>query len=127
MGQWEENGQLLAYVRRKDKNNLECFVGATDEFGQIYLSESGFNCQRNLKVIQSGMRLSKAGEFFNLKELQTWAPHLGITTFNAISKKSTIVDQFTSNFQVLTAPWVGQPLKVRAKLVKNCEFFINTI
>ena len=67
LGQWEENGQLLAYVRRKDKNNLECFVGATDEFGQIHLSESGSNCQRNLKVIQSGMRLSKAGEFFNLK------------------------------------------------------------
>ena len=69
LGQWEENGQLLAYVRRKDKNNLECFVGATDEFGQIHLSESGSNCQRNLKVIQSGMRLSKAGEFLHLQGL----------------------------------------------------------
>ena len=60
LGQWEENKQLLAYVRRKDLNSLECFVGATDENGQIFLIESGHNCQRNLRVFQSGMKLTKS-------------------------------------------------------------------
>ena len=86
MGQWEENGQLLAYVRRKDKNNLECFVGATDEFGQIHLSESGSNCQRNLKVIQSGMRLSKAGEFLNIR----------VTYLRTVYSSSTVICNYFS-------------------------------
>ena len=44
--------------------------------------------------------------------IQTWAPLLGITTLNAINEKSTIFDQFCSNFQGLPASWMGQPLKV---------------
>ena len=50
LGQWEEDSQLLAYVQRKDMaNRFECFVGATDDQGEVYLTESGFNCERNLR------------------------------------------------------------------------------
>ena len=61
LGHWEENGQLLAYVKRKNavSERFECFVGATDVEGQIFLSESGFNCQRNLRTQHLGMRLIK--------------------------------------------------------------------
>ena len=60
LGQWEEDGQLLAYVQRKDMaNRFECFVGATDDQGEVYLTESGFNCERNLRAQQYGMRLVK--------------------------------------------------------------------
>ena len=60
LGQWEENGQLLAYVMRNDgTKKFECFVGATNDKNQIFLMESGFNCQRNLRAEFSGMRLTK--------------------------------------------------------------------
>ena len=60
LGQWEENGQLLAYVMRNDgTQKFECFVGATNDKNQIFLMESGFNCQRNLRAEFSGMRLTK--------------------------------------------------------------------
>ena len=62
----------------------------------------------------------------DLGQLQTWAPHLGITTFNAINEKSTIFGWFCSNLQGLTHPWCGQSLKVWAKLVKNYTIFINS-
>ena len=44
-------------------NQLECFVGATDESGQVFLIESGINCQRNLQVIRNGMKLTKARKY----------------------------------------------------------------
>jgi hypothetical protein len=60
LGQWEEDGQLLAHVMRIDvPNRFECFVGATDDEGQIFLIESGTNCLRSLRVTQSGMKLNK--------------------------------------------------------------------
>ena len=46
-----------------------------------------------------------------------------IANFNAINEKSTIFMQFISNFQELTATWMGQSLKVWAKLDKYCGFF----
>ena len=45
-------------------NQLECFVGATDESGQVFLIESGINCQRNLHVIRNGMKLTKASKYY---------------------------------------------------------------
>ena len=60
LGQWEDDGQLMAYVRRTDvQRQFECFVGATDEYGQVFLIESGFNCQRNLRAHISGMKLTE--------------------------------------------------------------------
>ena len=53
----------MAYVKRKDvANRFECFVGAIDNQGELYLTESGFNCQRNLRAQQYGMRLVKESE-----------------------------------------------------------------
>ena len=46
---------------------------------------------------------------------------------DAINEKSTILVQFCSYFQGLTASWVGKFLKVWAKLDNNCGFFINNI
>jgi len=67
LGQWEENGQLLAYVMRNDgTKKFECFVGATNDKNQIFLMESGFNCQRNLRAEFSGMRLTKQRNCFGL-------------------------------------------------------------
>ena len=62
----------------------------------------------------------------NFSVIQTWAPHLGITTFNAINEKSTIFGWFCSILQGLIHPWCGQSLKVWAKLVKNYTIFINS-
>ena len=50
----------MAYTKRKDvANQFECFVGATNQNGELYLTESGFNCKRNLRAHQSGMKLTK--------------------------------------------------------------------
>ncbi len=61
MGQWEENGLLYAYVRRRDIEGYECFVGeATKPGGEgVSLIEGGRNCKRGLRVSDYGMRLSK--------------------------------------------------------------------
>jgi len=59
LGQWEENNLLFTYTRRKDLQSLECFVGSTDEDGQLYLIESGPYCKRGLAVTQYGMELHK--------------------------------------------------------------------
>ena len=48
-----------------------------------------------------------------------------VQVFFTINKKSTIFVQFCSNFQELIYPWAGQTLKVWAKSVKKCRFFIN--
>ena len=63
--------------------------------------------------------------FWSISKLQT--PLLGTATFNAFDEKSTIFGQISWNFQELTHQWCGQSLKVWAKLVKNCGFFINSI
>ncbi len=70
MGQWEEDHQLFAYVRRLDDlgdisySKFECFVAKTDEEGHIHLAESGSNCRRNLQVSEVGMKLIKQRKFF---------------------------------------------------------------
>ena len=73
-GQWEEDGLLYTYTRRRDLPNIyECFVGgssmvASDRLGtngnstsqrKISIIESGFNCKRGLNVNEYGMPLTK--------------------------------------------------------------------
>ena len=61
----KENGQLLAYVMRKDgTKRFECFIGATNSQNQIFLMESGSNCQRNLRSEMSGMMLTNQSKIF---------------------------------------------------------------
>lgn len=79
-GQWEEDGLLYTYTRRRDVPNVyECFVGgssmaASDRLGaspnssiqrKISIIESGFNCKRGLNVNDYGMPLTKKRKFTN--------------------------------------------------------------
>ena len=80
-GQWEEDGLLYTYTRRRDLPNVyECFVGgssmaASDRLDanlntgsqrKISIIESGFNCKRGLNVNEYGMPLTKKRELLIL-------------------------------------------------------------
>ena len=74
-GQWEEDGLLYTYTKRRDVPNVyECFVGgstmakADANLGgkenetskrKISIIESGYNCKRGLNVHEYGMPLTK--------------------------------------------------------------------
>ena len=61
LGQWEEQGLLYAYTRRRDVEGFECFVGEAypSDGGGIFLIEGGKDCKRGLRVQDYGMSLSK--------------------------------------------------------------------
>ncbi len=71
LDQWEEEGLLYAYTRRRDLGDdvddlsFECFVGKAnggdDSRGneEIFLMEGGADCRRGLRVEEYGMRLTK--------------------------------------------------------------------
>ena len=80
-GQWEEDGLLYTYTRRRDVPNVyECFVGGSsmaksDRLNasvnsrsqrKISIIESGFNCKRGLNVNEYGMPLTKKRKLFVL-------------------------------------------------------------
>ncbi len=65
LGQWEEDGLLYAYTRRRDLGEaFECFVGKAGGSGndEIFLMEGGAQCRRGLRVEEFGMRLTKQSE-----------------------------------------------------------------
>ena len=62
LGQWEEEGLLYTYTRRRDIPGYECFVGHVGEDGQVSLAEGGTNCKRGLRVHLFGMKLTKRSE-----------------------------------------------------------------
>ena len=75
MGQWEEDGLLYTYTKRRDLQDVyECFVGGSSmsisdnidyakgnntSGKEISIIESGFNCKRGLPVNAFGMPLTK--------------------------------------------------------------------
>ena len=79
LGQWEEDGLLYTYTKRRDVPDVyECFVGGSSmsevEYkdqrssskkrsetsgGKISIIESGYNCRRGLLVNTFGMPLTK--------------------------------------------------------------------
>ena len=87
----------------------------------------GLHCLCTLKLIFKADDIAKCCLGFYFVLLQTWAPQCEIATFYAIDEKFRIFVQFSLNFQGMTAPWMGQSLKVWAKLIKNCGFFIDRI
>lgn len=64
LGQWEEDGHLFTYAKRRDvdNNSHECFVGSVDDKGQLFLIEAGVDCKRGLRVTEYGMKLRKKGK-----------------------------------------------------------------
>ncbi len=84
LGQWEEDGQLFAYTRRRDlissvSGAFECFVGragnnynnnssssSDDDGSEIFLMEGGANCRRGLRVEEFGMRLTRQSKWLFL-------------------------------------------------------------
>ena len=61
LGQWEEDGLLYTYTRRKDVMGFECFIGTYNEKGKLFLMEGGSDCKRGLRVTKYGMELEKRG------------------------------------------------------------------
>ena len=59
VGQWEEDGRLYTYAKRRDIPGYECFVGQVDSNGTIFLMEGGIDCKRGLRVSEYGMKLKK--------------------------------------------------------------------
>ncbi len=72
VGQWEEAGTVLAYARLLSSATSawsavhECFVGAVDSAGRLFLMESGADCRRGLRVTALGMQLKRRSKDSNL-------------------------------------------------------------
>jgi hypothetical protein len=44
LGQWEEDGMLLTLTRRRDVDDVECFVGFHDDQGSIFIKRFRRRC-----------------------------------------------------------------------------------
>merc|ERR1719414_2517698 len=95
-GQWEEDGLLYTFTKRRDIPNVyECFVGGSsmvtsDKFGsqrsnktkerKISIIESGFNCRRGLNVNAFGMPLTKKRNCYGVSNIEGEHPWFVPTT-----------------------------------------------
>ncbi|XP_059091808.1 uncharacterized protein LOC131887268 isoform X2 [Tigriopus californicus] len=81
LGQWEEDGQLFTYTKRRDVPGYECFIGSVDHMNGIYLIEGGVDCRRGLRVTSFGMKLSKRSNCYGFPstELEKMKPKVNHT------------------------------------------------
>lgn len=81
LGQWEEDGQLFTYTKRRDVPGYECFIGSVDQMNGIYLIEGGVNCRRGLRVTSFGMKLTKKSNCYGFPstELEKMRPKVNDT------------------------------------------------
>ena len=72
LGQWEEDGITYTYTHRRDVDTYECFGGVVVNNQEIFIIEAGINCQRGLKPLTYGMKLTKQGKLREFKYLFNW-------------------------------------------------------
>ena len=68
LGQWEEDGKIYTYTKRRDMEGHECFVGITTRKGEVYLQEAGNNCERGLQPMRYGMRLKRVAQCYHQRQ-----------------------------------------------------------